>query len=180
MKNIIIKIISFFSLLRYRLKLGNKLKIGKNVVANFRLVIRGKGSVMIGDNVNLWAHKEKTELFTFCDEAKIIIGNGSRLNGSVLQARESVVVGENCLIGSGIIMDNDFHHVDVNKRFSKVNIPTAPVIVGKNVWLSGQSAILKGVNVGDNSVVGFRAVVAKNVDENVVVVGNPAKVVREL
>jgi len=48
------------------------------------------------------------------------------------------------------------------------------------VWAGGQSAILKGVTIGENSIVGFRAVVTRDVPPNVVVAGNPAGVVKEL
>lgn len=56
----------------------------------------------------------------------------------------------------------------------------APIRVEENAWLAGQSAVLKGVTVGKNSVVGFRAVVSEDVPSNVVVAGNPARIVKEL
>lgn len=177
---ILIHIISFFALLKYRLFFPKRVKIGNNVIANFRLKIAGKGKVEIGDDVNLWSHAEPTNLLTFSPEAIIKIGKGCRLNGATLQARKAITVGNHCLLGSTIVMDNDFHHVDPNRRFDKSEIPTKPVIIGDNVWLCGQSAVLKGVNIGNNSVVGFRAVVTKDVPTNVVVAGNPALIVREI
>ena len=56
----------------------------------------------------------------------------------------------------------------------------APITIGNNVWLAGQTAILKGVHIGDNSVVGFRAVVTGDVPPNVIVAGNPGRIVRQL
>jgi maltose O-acetyltransferase len=55
-----------------------------------------------------------------------------------------------------------------------------PVTIGKNVWLGAGSAILKGVNIGENSVVGFGAVVTDDVPPNCVVAGNPARIVKTL
>lgn len=172
----LIKTISFFALLKYRLFYSQRIKIGKNVIANFRLKISGPGKIEIGDNVNLWSFAEKTSLLTYSTEAFIRIGNGCRINGATLQARKEITVGEKCLLGSTIIMDNDFHHVDPLRRFEKNDIPTKPVKIGNNVWLCGQSAVLKGVTIGDNSVVAFRALVTKAVPENSIVAGNPAQI----
>lgn len=172
---LLIKFISWLATLKYRIFCGGRVKFGKNLIANFKLKIAGPGIVEIGDNVNLWAFAEPNLFLTFDPAAKIVVGAGTRINGATLQARESIIIGQNCLLGSTIIMDNDFHHADPKKRHSKLDIPTKPVIIDNNVWLAGQSAVLKGVTVGQNSVVGFRAVVAKNVPANVTVVGNPAR-----
>ena len=55
-----------------------------------------------------------------------------------------------------------------------------PVIIGSNVWIGGGAIINPGVTIGDNAVIGSGSVVTKNVPSNVVVVGNPAKVIREI
>jgi carbonic anhydrase/acetyltransferase-like protein (isoleucine patch superfamily) len=55
-----------------------------------------------------------------------------------------------------------------------------PVHIGDNVWLGDHATVLKGVTIGDNSVVAARAVVTRDVPANVIVAGNPAKVVKEL
>ena len=178
MKLIIIKFISFLVLFYYKYIRGFNLKIGNNVVCNHKLVIKGPGQVIIRDNVNLWAHSEKTRLETYSKKALIKIGSNSRINGAVIQARKKVIIKKDCIIGSANIMDNDFHHLDPKKRKQTNNIPTKPVIIEKNVWIAGQAAVLKGVTIGENSVIGFRAVVTKDVSENVVVAGNPVKVVK--
>jgi len=177
MKQLLIKIISYYSKLKYRF--SSRVEFGKGVIANTRLRISGPGKVIIGDDVNLWSFAEPVELQTYSKDAVIRIGNGCRLNGTTIQARELVEVGEDCMLASVIIMDNDFHHVDPVRRRDKSEIPCRPVRIGRNVWIAGQAAVLKGVTIGDNSVVGFRAVVTKEVPANVVVAGNSAKVVKE-
>jgi acetyltransferase-like isoleucine patch superfamily enzyme len=174
-KKTLIYIISFFSLLPYRF--SNRIQIGKNVIANWRLKIKikGKGKILIGDNVNLWSHAEPTQIFTYKNSAKIVIGQGSRLNGATLQARKNIHIGKKCLLGSVIIMDNDFHHYDIKKRFIKSQIPTSEIKIGNNVWLAGRSAVLKGVKIGDNAVVAFGTIVTKDVPKNSLIAGNPAK-----
>jgi acetyltransferase-like isoleucine patch superfamily enzyme len=59
-------------------------------------------------------------------------------------------------------------------------LKTAPVIIEDNVWIGMNAVILKGVTIGENSVVAAGAVVSKSVPANVVVAGNPAVIVKEL
>ena len=56
----------------------------------------------------------------------------------------------------------------------------APITIGDNVWIGGGAIVLAGVSIGDNSIVGAGAVVTRDVPANVVAVGNPARVVREV
>ena len=59
-------------------------------------------------------------------------------------------------------------------------VEATPVHIGRNAWLGDGSTVLKGVTIGENSVVAARAVVTRDVPANVVVAGNPAKVVKQL
>jgi len=179
MKKKLIRIISSCCLLKYRLFYPN-VKIGKGVITGWKLKIKGPGQVNIANGVNMWAFAEPNQLYTYKKDAVIRIGQNTRLNGVTIQARQSVEIGANCLIGSAIIMDNDFHSIDPAKQHDKSEVPTKAVTIGNNVWLAGQSAILKGVEVGDNAVVGFRSVVTKSVTANTVVVGNPAREIKTL
>ncbi|PQV63701.1 Hexapeptide repeat of succinyl-transferase [Abditibacterium utsteinense] len=74
---------------------------------------------------------------------------------------------------------------DHDHRFDNLEIPireqgivSAPVVIGKNVWLGAKVTVLKGVTIGDNAVVGANAVVTKNLPKNAIAVGIPAKVIR--
>ena len=60
------------------------------------------------------------------------------------------------------------------------HVGTKPIHIGKNAWVTGRCAILKGVTIGQNSVVGFGSVVREDVPENTLVMGNPAKEIRKL
>lgn len=77
-----------------------------------------------------------------------------------------------------MIMDTDFHTFDDPNHILYGNLKSKPVKIGNDVWLCGQSVLLKGCQIGNKSVVGFRAVVTKSFPENVVIAGNPAKVVK--
>lgn len=180
MKKITIKFISFLIRQKFKLLHGSRVEFGRNFITGFGLKITGPGTIKFGENVNLWTFAEKNEFQTYDKKAQIIIGNNVRINGAIFQSREKITVGDDCLIGSAIIMDNDFHPLDPRKRREATGITTAPIIIKKNVWIAGQTAILKGVKIGDNSVIGFRAVVTKDVESNIIVAGNPAKEIKKI
>jgi acetyltransferase-like isoleucine patch superfamily enzyme len=173
------RLISAYWRLVLRLRYGRRVRIGRNFRTNGRIVIRGPGRVEIGDDVNAWSHAETNVLITFTPQSRIRIGAGTRLNGAGIQARTCVTVGRRCILGSTLLLDTDHHPLDPARRHDPTApVASAPITIGDNVWLGGQSAVLKGVTIGDNSVVAFRAVVASDVPPNVVVAGNPARIVR--
>ncbi|MFL5732239.1 MAG: acyltransferase [Chloroflexia bacterium] len=165
----------------FKRRLGDRVVFGRNFQTNGRLIISGPGRVVFGDDVNAWCHAEKNVLITFTPDSLISIGSGTRLNGAGIQAYTTVRVGPRCILGSTLVFDSDFHPLDPAHRHDpNALVSCAPITIGRNVWLAGQSAVLKGVTIGDNSVAAFRAVVASDVPPNVVVAGNPARVVKHL
>ncbi len=96
----------------------------------------------------------------------------------------SVRIGRHCYIASGVsVIDQDGHPLDAADR--RAGLPTppdavAPVVIGDDVWVGFHAIILKGVTIGDRSVVAAGAVVVKDVPADCVVAGNPARVVKEL
>jgi acyl-[acyl carrier protein]--UDP-N-acetylglucosamine O-acyltransferase len=166
---------------RFRLRSGGRVRFGRRVVANHRLDVRGPGQVVVGDEANLFAFVGRTRLYTRAPVARIVIGRNVRLNGTTIQAAASVEVGEDCILGDANVMDTDMHPLSPDRRHNPAaEVRSAPVVLEPNVWVGGQAAILPGVRIGRNSVVGFRAVVTGDVPPNVVVAGNPARVVRSL
>ncbi len=71
------------------------------------------------------------------------------------------------------------HPLDAKQRNAGLEY-AHPITVGDNVWLGGNVVILPGVTIGNNSVIGAGSVVTKNIPENVVAVGNPCKVVKNI
>lgn len=161
-----------------RLRHRNRIAWGKGVILNHRFLFRGPGRLVIGDECNLWAHQEPNAFHTYDKDAVIKIGKRCRLNGVSVHCRKTVAFGEDCLAGSAIIMDNDFHSTEFAHRNDPARIKSKPVVIEDRAWLAGQSAILKGVTVGKDAVVGFRAVVTKDVPEGRIVAGNPAEIVK--
>lgn len=75
------------------------------------------------------------------------------------------------------LSDADWH--DIHHRIYAPGA-TAPIRLGKNVWVGDSALVMKGVTIGDNSVIGAYSVVSKDVPANTIVAGNPARVIREL
>lgn len=89
-----------------------------------------------------------------------------------------VTIGKNCMIGPRVSIYTAGHPIDAETRISGLEFGS-PVTIGDNVWIGGNAVINPGVNIGDNVVIASGAVVTKDVPDNVVVAGIPAKVIRE-
>ncbi len=181
LKDLIVRTISTYVKLKYRLLLRGRVEFGPNFRCSRKLLIKGPGKVVFGSNVNAWTHAERNVIITYSSDVTIRIGSYVRLNGVGLQAKEGITIGDYCIIGSALLVDTDFHSVEIDRAINPLaKVHSKAITVGNNVWLAGQSVVLKGITIGNNSVVGFRAVVTQNVPPDVVVAGNPARIVRHL
>jgi acetyltransferase-like isoleucine patch superfamily enzyme len=104
------------------------------------------------------------------------------MTGGILCAAERITIGDNVVVGANTsIVDTDFHPLDREKRRDQPSGgQTAPVVIGDDVFVGMNCLILKGVTIGDGSVVGAGSVVTRSVPQDVVVAGNPARIIREL
>jgi maltose O-acetyltransferase len=91
----------------------------------------------------------------------------------------SIAIGDDCQLGPNVQLLTAYHPTEPEPRRAKLEA-AAPITIGDNVWLGGGVIVLPGVTIGDDSVVGAGSVVTKDVPAGVLVVGNPARVVREL
>lgn len=90
-----------------------------------------------------------------------------------------IYVGDNTLIGPNVTISSAGHPIEPNLRSQNYQY-NFPVRIGKNVWLGAGVVIVPGVTIGDNTVVGAGSVVTKDLPSNVVAVGNPCRVLREI
>lgn len=97
---------------------------------------------------------------------------------TVLDGAE-VRFGDNVLIGPNVGIYTAEHPLDVEQRIAGLEY-NFPVIVGDNVWIGADVTIIGGVTIGNNTVIGAGSVVIKDVPANVVAVGNPCRIVREI
>ena len=91
----------------------------------------------------------------------------------------SITIGDDVQIGPNVQLLTPTHPIDPEERRSKVEA-AKPITIGDNVWLGGGVIVCPGVTIGANTVVGAGAVVVRDLPANVVAVGNPARVVRNL
>lgn len=162
--------------------LGRRVIIGRHFLVMGPLEIRGPGTVVFGDDCTVVSSRRAPVTpYTHAPEAEIRFGSRVVLNGTRFGCRQRIEVGEGCLLADARIMDTDFHALDPQDkhRWQTVGV-SKPVVLGPNVWVCAGAMILKGVTIGANSVVAAGAVVARDVPPNVVVAGNPARVVKRL
>ncbi|MGZ8899335.1 MAG: acyltransferase [Limisphaerales bacterium] len=104
---------------------------------------------------------------------------GSGVSGTVLCASKSIRIGEGTIVGSGaMIIDSDFHAFDEQLGWVDAYESTArSIIIGNYVFIGARAIILKGVTIGDKSIVGAGAVVTRDVPTRHMAVGNPARLI---
>ena len=90
-----------------------------------------------------------------------------------------VTFGDNVFIAPNCGFYTVNHPLDAASR-SKGLEYALPITIGNNVWIGADSSILPGVTIGDNTVIGAGSVVTKSIPANVLAVGNPCKVIKEL
>lgn len=91
----------------------------------------------------------------------------------------SITIGQDCQIGPNVQLLTPTHPVEPQPRRDKLEA-AQPIVIGDNVWLGGGVIVCPGVTIGENSVVGAGAVVTRDIPANVVAVGNPARVIKQI
>jgi acetyltransferase-like isoleucine patch superfamily enzyme len=152
---------------------GPRIRIGRRFSLQGRMTLRGPGEVVIGDDVVVAAH---TTPWTNTAQARIEIGDRAYVNGTRFSCARSIRVGPDAILGDARISDTDHHPVSRRRTSDRSLEPAvAPITIAENVWIGGGAAVLKGVSIGPNAVVGFGAVVTRDVGPDRVAVGNPAR-----
>jgi acetyltransferase-like isoleucine patch superfamily enzyme len=160
-------------------------KVGHGLRAECLPYMRGAGHLTLGNKVYLSGRSCFFFMGNMPVSPEILIGDETFIgSGCTLSSARRIIIGKRCLISAGVrIHDNDGHPLDPGRRLRNEPIrqeESAEVVIGNNVWIGAQATILKGVTIGDDSVVGTAAVVTADVPAGVVVAGNPARIVRSL
>lgn len=114
-------------------------------------------------------------------DGKLTIGAYGGYSGVSIVCWEKIEIGDFCGFGGNVsIWDTDFHGIRHNERIVKEAVKTAPIKIGDHVWIGANSIILKGVKIGDRSVIGAGSVVTKDIPEDEIWAGNPARFVKKI
>jgi acetyltransferase-like isoleucine patch superfamily enzyme len=121
-------------------------------------------------------------LCTWQEGARLEAGPEFSMTGGVLCAAERIIIGSHVSVGANTtIIDTDFHPLDPElRRLRPSEAKHAPVVIEDNAFIGMNCLVLKGVTIGQDSVVGAGSVVTRDVPSRVIVAGNPARIVREL
>jgi acetyltransferase-like isoleucine patch superfamily enzyme len=148
----------------------------------------GPGRIILGEDVEFgWPtsggfHSGYCHVEASTPEAIVELGDRVQVNNDAVIKSEGpgIRIGANALLGSQVcIYDSDFHDLDPRRRRGG-RARMAAVEIGENAFIGDRVAVLKGVSIGADAVVGTGSVVTRSIPAGVVAAGNPARVVREL
>jgi len=164
---------------------------GKFIVAGIPMIdVIKSASLEIGKNVTFTSRNKgyhlnlhsPVKIYADRDNAKIKIGNNTRIHGTCIHAYKSISIGDNCLIAANCqIMDGNGHDIsfpDVANRIHTVG-DAKEIIIGDNVWIGAGTFVLPGVTIGKGSVISANSVVVKDIPPMVLAGGNPARIIRD-
>jgi acetyltransferase-like isoleucine patch superfamily enzyme len=145
-----------------------------------RIIIGSKCTFLSNFYANVGGINHSCILATIKPTSIIRIGSECGFSGVTLIAAKSIEIGNNVAMGvNSCVYDTDFHSIDPIQRRTNIqeNVIAKPVIIGNDVWIAANAIILKGVIIGDRSIVGAGSVV---IPSDCVVAGNPARIVKYL
>lgn len=167
----------------------NKVTFKGNAYLNFGLLIIGmsnKNQIVLGKNVDLYG------CLSVGKNGKIAIGDYTGMGRrALIQALDKVEIGRFGYIAPDVLILDSNHHsiyakdrmidaIGAEKGIFSENVATKPIKIGNHVWIGRRAMILKGVTIGDRSIIGANSVVTHDVPEDVVVAGSPARIVKKI
>lgn len=190
-KELFYKIINFpnviynMLILKYRhVQYGRNFKISGRIY----LVSNTSDGIVVGNDVRINSSPRSnpiggdTRTILFAKgTGKIRIGNGCGISNATLFASELIVIGDQVYIGGGTkIYDSDFHWLDFKKRINEHGCASSPVVIKDGAFIGAHCIILKGVTIGEKSIVGAGSVVTKSIPDGEIWGGNPSRFIRKI
>lgn len=112
--------------------------------------------------------------------AHVHFGNNVYANFNLTLVDDTdIYVGDKVMFAPNVTVATAGHPINPELRYQAMQY-NIPVHIGNNVWIGANAVVLPGVTIGDNSVIGAGSVVTKDIPPNVVAVGNPCRVIREI
>ena len=144
--------------------------------ARYSKIIIGAGCIFRSIyNSNLLGINKPCIFSALEKDSVLTIGNGCGFSGTVIGCFKEITIGDNVRCGANtVITDSDWHLND--KRIGEPKT----VIIENNVWIGANVIVLKGVHIGENSIIGAGSIVVKDIPKNVIAGGNPCKVLKSI
>ncbi len=167
-----------------------KITYSNNTIIKGLPFVKNKGQFHIYPNVTINSLYRTNPIggSTFCtfvieENAELLIDEGARISNITINCKENIYIGKNVFVGGDTkIYDSDFHSLHLSERLKEIDtdIKKAPVKINDGAFIGASVLILKGVEIGENSIIGARSVVTKNIPKNEIWAGNPAKFIRTI
>lgn len=186
--NIIIKnTYTFFEILTLGISyILTKLLFKKAKLVCYPVYIRGKSRMDYGEGFNV-GYGCRFDMINVSKSKTLFIGKNCEIGDYChIVATNSVRIGDNFLCASKVFISDTSHGNYVGNDCSmpgsipsKRKLYSSPVNIGSNVWLGENVVILPGVNIGNGAIVGANSVVTKDIDDNCIAVGIPARIIKK-
>lgn len=184
-KKMIKKILSLKNIVKLKI---NDVIIGKNNQIIGKVFIRNKGKFIVGNDCIFRSGVRQNPVgihhqlvFDVRHKASLIIGNNVGLSNTIISCLDKIVIEDDAMIGGSVqIYDSDHHSINYEKRMNSEDVKTSPVILKKGCFIGVGSIILKGVTIGEKSIIGAGSVVTKDVPDNEIWAGNPARFIKKV
>lgn len=119
-------------------------------------------------------------IYANCGLTNVHVGKNVVINFNCIFVDDGeIFIGDDCMIGPGCNLATSIHPISPRLRRHKLQY-NKPIHIGNNVWFGAGVTVLPGITIGDNSIVGAGSVVTKDVPANVIVAGNPARLIRAI
>ncbi len=174
----------------------NILKRGDNInITSLPIIKKHQGSILvIGNNCTIHSNTQEnfagishpTSICTMHINAKLKIGNHVGMSGTAICCAYKITIGNYVNIGTGTkIYDTDWHPIEhlerrKNPGINLDKIKYAEIIIGDDVWTGANVIILKGVSLGKRVIVAAGSVVTKSFPDDVIIAGNPARIIKRI
>lgn len=154
---------------------GNIVRFHEDIEDTIRISFTGSNNeVVIGKGVSVGSLQINCGKNSFCS-----IGDKTGIEGATIFATDGhVIIGKDCLFSYQVtIRNHDSHHIFDKKTGKRINY-SGNIIVGNHVWIGYGVTLLGNAEIGDNSVVGTMSVTSSKFPKEVIIAGNPAKIIR--
>jgi len=155
-----------------------------DIRVNAKMSIGNNFSMNNGANHNMIGRQQRC-YFVVMEGAELSIGDNVGISSTAFVCSTHIKVGNYVKMGGNtVIYDTDFHSIEKdfrsNPQLDRMHAKKAAVKIDDNVFIGAHTTILKGVHIGENSIIGAGSVVTKNVPANEIWAGNPAKFLKKI